>query len=34
MGVRQQIDYNITQGDFRGENMVRSYLSGLPWRPR
>ncbi|MFH1035623.1 MAG: MBL fold metallo-hydrolase [Pseudomonadota bacterium] len=32
LGGRQQIDY-LTQGDFSGDNMVRSYLSGSPWRP-
>jgi glyoxylase-like metal-dependent hydrolase (beta-lactamase superfamily II) len=32
LGSRQQIDY-FTQGDFSGENMVRSYLGASPWRP-
>ncbi|MBI4798272.1 MAG: MBL fold metallo-hydrolase [Desulfarculus sp.] len=32
LGGRQQIDY-LTQLDFSGENMVRSYLSDSPWRP-
>jgi glyoxylase-like metal-dependent hydrolase (beta-lactamase superfamily II) len=31
LGRRQQIDY-FTQGDFSGENMVRSYLSESPWK--
>ena len=31
LGPRQQIDY-LTQGDFSGANMVRSYLGDSPWK--